>query len=61
MCFCDSENIAYCSNMVLYVSSCCNANVIHVNMNSSSLLLMFEDGVAIDVVHHCLEGSRQVC
>ncbi len=52
---CDLKDVVDCTLVISKVSSSCDSNVVHVNTNSGTKRFMFEDDVAIDVVHHGLE------
>src|SRR6266571_4311324 len=42
--------------MVCQIGTRSNTNVVHIDSYSSSKRLVFEDGVAINKIHHRLEG-----
>ncbi len=52
-----SEDIANSCGVVPHGSTCGDANVVHIDANGGAKGFVFKDDIAIDVVHHCLEGS----
>ncbi len=57
---CHLKNVSNGRRMSFHVSSCCNADVVHVYSYSCSLEFVFEDSVSEDVVHHGLECCRGI-
>src|SRR6266571_7726635 len=57
MLLCHTKNITNGRNMACHIGSCGDANVVHVDMDGSSQLFMFENDVLVDEVHHQLECS----
>src|SRR6266702_2073013 len=55
------EYVLYCGYMVGHVSTCCDANVVHVYVNRGALEFVFENDITVDVVHHGLECGWRVC
>ena len=56
----DFKDVMYCLSMVLEVSVGSYAYIVHIDMDSGSEWFMFEDDVAVDVVHHGLKSCWQV-
>ncbi len=57
------RNLKYVTNgcyVSFDISTCCNADVVHVYSYSSPLKFVFEDGVLEDIVHHGLKSCRRV-
>src|SRR6266702_7578965 len=52
----DCEDVVDCSLMIGHVCTGSDPNVVHVDSNCRAKGFMFEDSVAVDVVHHSLEG-----
>ncbi len=52
---CNFENVVNCMFVIFKVSTSGDTDVIHVNTDCGAEWFMFEDYVAIDVVHHGLE------
>src|SRR6266581_8363032 len=46
--------------MVCQIGTRSDTDVVHIDPYRSSKQLMFEDSVAINEIHHCLEGCRGI-
>src|SRR6266702_2041571 len=46
--------------MVCQIGTRSDTDVVHIDPYRSSKQLMFEDSVAINEIHHCLEGSGEL-
>jgi len=58
---CYFEDIVDCPYVIVKVGSSCDTDVIHIDMDCRPQGFMFEDDIAIDVVHHCLERCWRIC
>src|SRR6266702_3626692 len=56
-----AENVRNCASMIVKVGACSDTNVVHIDADSSSKWFMFDDDIAINVVHHSLEGRWRIC
>jgi len=52
----DLEDVMDCASVIIHVCTGSDANVVHVDSDSCAEWFVFEDDVAIDIVHHGLEG-----
>ena len=61
MCLGHLEYVAYSGDVVCHSGAGGDTNVVHIYANSGAAYLMLGDYVAVDVVHHGLEGCWRVC
>src|SRR6266702_5596755 len=54
------EDVVNCTMVVVEVGAGSNADVVHIDTDGSTEGFMFEDNVAIDEVHHSLEGRWRI-
>ena len=58
---CYFQDVIDCVSVVVEVGAGGNADDIHIDADSGPQLFMLEDSVAVDEVHHGLEGCWRVC
>ena len=56
----DFEDVMYCALMVGHICTGGDSNVVHVNSDSRTERFVFEDGVVVNIVHHCLERCWRI-
>ncbi len=49
-----------CASVIVHICLGGDSNVVHVNLDSCTERFMLENGVAIDEVHHSLEGRWRI-
>src|SRR6266702_124462 len=54
------EDVMYCMLMIRHICTGGDSDVVHVDPNSCTKTFMFENDVAVDVIHHRLESRWRI-
>jgi len=55
-----AENVRDCASVIVKISAGGDTDVVHIDADSGSKWFMLDNDVAVDVVHHSLEGRWRV-
>ncbi len=56
-----AENVRDCASVIVKISAGGDTDVVHIDVDGGPKWFMLADDVAVDVVHHSLEGCWRVC